>query len=56
MGAGVAQVSVDKGYYVQLKDVSTEGVARGEDQVVKGLNTQVKKKKISRYFTYMLRT
>ena len=47
MGAGIAQVSIDKGMHVVMKDISLEGLARGEDQIMKGLNTSVKKKKIT---------
>lgn len=36
MGAGVAQVTVDKGVHTILKDTTVEGLARGEQQVYKG--------------------
>ena len=49
MGAGIVEVSIDKGYKVLMKDMNQAGLARGQDQIYKGLNTQVKKKKISRY-------
>jgi enoyl-CoA hydratase/long-chain 3-hydroxyacyl-CoA dehydrogenase len=48
MGAGIAQVSIDKGIDVILKDVTQAGLARGEDQITKGLDTKVKRKKITR--------
>ena len=48
MGAGIAQVSIDKGMQVLLKDMNTAGVARGQEQILNGMNTQVKRKKISR--------
>lgn len=48
MGAGIAQVSIDKGMDVILKDVTTQGLGRGEDQINKGLDTKVKRKKITR--------
>lgn len=48
MGAGIVQVSIDKGYQVLMKDMSVQGLARGEDQVVKGMSAVVKKKKITR--------
>lgn len=48
MGAGIAQVSIDKGYKVIMKDMSSKGLARGQDQIYKGLNSQVKKRKITR--------
>uniref|UniRef100_A0A7N5ZQJ4 enoyl-CoA hydratase n=1 Tax=Anabas testudineus TaxID=64144 RepID=A0A7N5ZQJ4_ANATE len=37
MGAGIAQVTVDKGVHTILKDTTVEGLARGEQQVYKGL-------------------
>lgn len=37
MGAGVAQVTVDKGVFTILKDTTQEGLARGQQQVYKGL-------------------
>ena len=51
MGAGIAQVSIDKGMHVILKDMATPGLARGEDQIYKGLNTKTKKRQITRYYT-----
>ncbi|KAL7889016.1 hypothetical protein AOLI_G00039900 [Acnodon oligacanthus] len=36
MGAGIAQVTVDKGVATILKDTAAEGLARGHDQVYKG--------------------
>src|SRR5690554_2732639 len=47
MGAGIAQVSLQKGYDVILKDTSYKGLGRGEQQIEKGLNTAVKKRAIS---------
>ncbi|XP_063433907.1 trifunctional enzyme subunit alpha, mitochondrial-like [Mytilus trossulus] len=49
MGAGVVQVSIDKGYHVTMKDMSIEGLARGQEQVYAGLNKQAKRKKISTF-------
>ncbi|XP_013781098.1 trifunctional enzyme subunit alpha, mitochondrial-like [Limulus polyphemus] len=49
MGAGIAQVSVDKGYEVILKDVTAAGLARGEHQIEKGLWDAHKKKKITEF-------
>ncbi|MEQ2295202.1 hypothetical protein AMECASPLE_011630 [Ameca splendens] len=49
MGAGVAQVTVDKGIHTILKDTTVEGLARGEQQVYKGLNDKTKKKSISSF-------
>ena len=48
MGAGIAQVSIDKGYHTIMKDMSLEGLARGQQQVQKGIDTAVKKKKFTR--------
>jgi len=36
MGAGVAQVSVDKGFHTILKDTTLAGLSHGEQQVYKG--------------------
>ena len=49
MGAGIAQVSVDKGYRTILKDMSQAGLSRGIDQVQSGIDKAVKRKKISRF-------
>lgn len=46
MGAGIAQVTVDKGYNVILKDTNPAGLARGLGQVQSGLEGAVKRKKI----------
>ncbi|CAB4068877.1 HADHA [Lepeophtheirus salmonis] len=48
MGAGIAQVSVDKGMHVLMKDMSESGLSRGIDQVQKGVDLSIKKKKMSR--------
>ncbi|KAL7741885.1 hypothetical protein ACLKA6_012102 [Drosophila palustris] len=47
MGAGIVQVSVDKGYNVIMKDATDAGLARGIGQVQKGLETALKRKRIS---------
>ena len=52
MGAGIAQVSIDKGINVILKDVTVQGIARGEEQIQKGLDTKVKRKKLTRYTSF----
>lgn len=36
MGAGIAQVTVDKGIHTILKDTTVEGLSRGQQQVYKG--------------------
>ncbi|XP_037749657.1 trifunctional enzyme subunit alpha, mitochondrial isoform X1 [Chelonia mydas] len=47
MGAGIAQVSVDKGLMTILKDTTLQGLGRGQQQVFKGLNDKVKKKSLT---------
>uniref|UniRef100_A0A673CTZ1 enoyl-CoA hydratase n=1 Tax=Sphaeramia orbicularis TaxID=375764 RepID=A0A673CTZ1_9TELE len=49
MGAGIAQVSVDKGMHTVLKDTTEAGLARGQQQVYKGLNDKTKKKSITSF-------
>ncbi len=46
MGAGIAQVSVEKGIHTILKDMDNKGLSRGIDQVQKGVDTKVKRKRI----------
>ncbi|KAG5888462.1 hypothetical protein JTB14_017190 [Gonioctena quinquepunctata] len=48
MGAGIAHVSVDKGYQVILKDTTPAGLSRGVNQIYTGLDGAVKRKKYSR--------
>lgn len=52
MGAGIAQVSVDKGYTVLLKDATAKGLTRGQNQVYAGLDKALKRRKITRYFCF----
>merc|ERR1719187_760119 len=49
MGAGIAQVSVDKGYRTIMKDMNNAGLARGVNQVQDGVNKSVKRKKITSF-------
>ncbi|XP_054845016.1 trifunctional enzyme subunit alpha, mitochondrial [Eublepharis macularius] len=49
MGAGIAQVSVDKGMKTLLKDTALQGLSRGQQQVFKGLNDKVKKKNLTSF-------
>ncbi|XP_078797375.1 hydroxyacyl-CoA dehydrogenase trifunctional multienzyme complex subunit alpha b isoform X1 [Oryzias latipes] len=49
MGAGIAQVTVDKGVHTILKDTTQAGLARGEQQVYKGLNDKTKKRSITSF-------
>ncbi|XP_023213667.1 trifunctional enzyme subunit alpha, mitochondrial-like [Centruroides sculpturatus] len=49
MGAGICQVSIDKGFNVMMKDVNIAGLSRGQNQIQKGLNDGVKKKKFSSF-------
>lgn len=48
MGAGIAQVSVNKGYTTYLKDMSSSGLSRGVTQVQEYLDKSAKRKKISK--------
>ncbi|CAG0913196.1 unnamed protein product, partial [Notodromas monacha] len=48
MGAGICQVSLNKGYTVLMKDVNYKGLARGQSQISKGFGAAVKRKRISR--------
>ncbi|XP_011877711.1 PREDICTED: trifunctional enzyme subunit alpha, mitochondrial [Vollenhovia emeryi] len=47
MGAGIVQVSIDKGFDVVMKDTSETGLYRGMNQIQKGLDRAVKRKRIS---------
>lgn len=47
MGAGIVQVSINKGYQVILKDTNDAGLARGIGQIQKGLDTGVKRRRIT---------
>uniref|UniRef100_A0A673FYF9 enoyl-CoA hydratase n=1 Tax=Sinocyclocheilus rhinocerous TaxID=307959 RepID=A0A673FYF9_9TELE len=49
MGAGIAQVTVDKGVATILKDTTEEGLARGQQQVYKGLNDKTIKKSLTTF-------
>uniref|UniRef100_A0A3B3Q760 Trifunctional enzyme subunit alpha, mitochondrial n=1 Tax=Paramormyrops kingsleyae TaxID=1676925 RepID=A0A3B3Q760_9TELE len=49
MGAGIAQVTLDKGIYTILKDTTEEGLNRGQQQVYKGLNDKTRKKTITTF-------
>ncbi|XP_077588215.1 hydroxyacyl-CoA dehydrogenase trifunctional multienzyme complex subunit alpha b [Stigmatopora nigra] len=49
MGAGIAQVTLDKGVHTILKDTAVSGLARGEQQVYKGLNDKTKKRNITSF-------
>ncbi|CAD5121987.1 DgyrCDS10440 [Dimorphilus gyrociliatus] len=49
MGAGIAQVTMDKGYSTILKDVSEAGVARGLNQIESNFNQKVKRKRMTSF-------
>ncbi|KAK2183945.1 hypothetical protein NP493_291g02008 [Ridgeia piscesae] len=49
MGAGIAHVSVDKGYNTTLKDMAMDGLMKGQQQIEKGLGLAVKKRKMSEF-------
>jgi len=48
MGAGIVQVSVDKGYNVIMKDTNETGLYRGINQIQKGFDGAVKRKRMSK--------
>eukprot|EP00735_Rhodelphis_limneticus_P009003 TRINITY_DN2460_c0_g1::TRINITY_DN2460_c0_g1_i1::g.8765::m.8765 TRINITY_DN2460_c0_g1::TRINITY_DN2460_c0_g1_i1::g.8765 ORF type:complete len:762 (+),score=307.57,sp/P40939/ECHA_HUMAN/49.93/0.0,ECH/PF00378.15/1.8e-65,3HCDH_N/PF02737.13/8.3e+02,3HCDH_N/PF02737.13/1.2e-54,3HCDH/PF00725.17/1.8e-23,3HCDH/PF00725.17/1.7e-05,DUF3798/PF12683.2/0.062,DUF3798/PF12683.2/1.2e+02,HSP33/PF01430.14/0.26,HSP33/PF01430.14/3.1e+03,NAD_binding_2/PF03446.10/5.4e+02,NAD_binding_2/PF03446.10/0.8 TRINITY_DN2460_c0_g1_i1 len=47
MGAGITQVTADKGLRVLLKDATLEGLARGEKQIFGNLDQKVKKRRMT---------
>lgn len=47
MGAGIVQVSIDKGYKVIMKDTTDAGLYRGLGQIETGLTNAVKRKRIA---------
>jgi len=49
MGAGIAQVSVDKGMKCILKDMNNKGLARGIGQVEAGIKKKVKRRAITSF-------
>lgn len=53
MGAGIVQVTIDKGYDVIMKDTNEAGLSRGINQIQKGLDGAVKRKRISRFASFL---
>ncbi|TFJ84159.1 hypothetical protein NSK_004631 [Nannochloropsis salina CCMP1776] len=49
MGAGIAQVTAEKGYRVLLKDKDLAGVSRGEKYISDNLKGKMKKKRMTKY-------
>ncbi|KAF5288989.1 hypothetical protein FQA39_LY03868 [Lamprigera yunnana] len=49
MGAGIAHVSIDKGYTVFLKDTNQNGLSRGIGQIQTGFEGGVKRKKFTNF-------
>lgn len=47
MGAGIVQVSIDKGYNVILKDTNDAGLSRGIGQIQKGFETGIKRRRFT---------
>lgn len=45
MGAGIVQVSIDKGYNVIMKDANAAGLGRGVSQIQKGFDTGIKRRR-----------
>ncbi|KAE9419060.1 hypothetical protein Angca_003395, partial [Angiostrongylus cantonensis] len=48
MGAGIANVTIDKGLKCVLLDMNDKGLERGKNQIITQLNDQVKRKRISK--------
>jgi len=49
MGAGIVQVSIDKGIKTVVKDMSMEGLGKGMNQIEGGLKGAVKRKKLTQF-------
>jgi enoyl-CoA hydratase / long-chain 3-hydroxyacyl-CoA dehydrogenase len=49
MGSGIADVSANKGLRVLMKDVSAEGLARGQKAIWQGLDKRVKSKSLTSF-------
>lgn len=49
MGAGIVQVSIDKGIKTTVKDMSMDGLARGMEQIQGGLKGSVKRKQLTQF-------
>lgn len=47
MGAGIVQVTIDKGYNVILKDTNDAGLSRGMGQIQKGFENGIKRKRLT---------
>lgn len=47
MGAGIVQVTIDKGYNVILKDTNDAGLSRGMGQIQKGFEGAIKRKRLT---------
>lgn len=47
MGAGICQVSIEKGLTTVMKDINNEGLSRGYEQILGNLEKKVKKKALS---------
>ncbi|VDN45267.1 unnamed protein product [Dibothriocephalus latus] len=47
MGAGIAQVSAQRGLPTIMRDVSIAGLARGQHQIQTNLDKMVKRKRMS---------
>lgn len=51
MGSGIAHVSVVKGFSVVLKDTNETGLYKGVNQIQNGLETVVRRKRITKFVT-----
>lgn len=47
MGAGIVQVTIDKGYQVIMKDTNEAGLGRGVGQIQKGFEGAIKRKRLT---------
>lgn len=52
MGAGIAHVSIDKGYKVVLKDTNRPGLGRGIGQIQTGMANAVKRKRMTQWVKF----
>jgi enoyl-CoA hydratase/long-chain 3-hydroxyacyl-CoA dehydrogenase len=49
MGAGIASISVQKNFFVRLKDVSFEALSKGQKQIWKEIDSKVKRKNLTAF-------
>ena len=49
MGAGIASISVQKNFFVRLKDISFEALGKGKKQIWKEIDAKVKRKSLTTF-------